>query len=155
MTACAPAYRRAESAPALSPVPFHAQRELRRRFPQRQAPALDPEPSKTASREPTHINLNDGTLAGFRMTDKPVFAVPHHSEASAGPHDAGYPLDAFVDAISERRARRPGHGGARARGARPDLSLWTQPKPGCHRFSATGLDGDRVHLFACKAGKNW
>lgn len=44
----------------------------------------------------THVNLNDGSLAGFRMPQRPVFAVQHHPEASPGPHDASYLFDAFV-----------------------------------------------------------
>jgi carbamoyl-phosphate synthase small subunit len=40
--------------------------------------------------KPTHINLNDHTLEGFRHTTLPVFAVQYHPEASAGPHDSQY-----------------------------------------------------------------
>ncbi|MEL6497360.1 MAG: glutamine-hydrolyzing carbamoyl-phosphate synthase small subunit [Planctomycetota bacterium] len=50
----------------------------------------------------THVHLNDGTLAGFRRSDRPVFAVQHHPEASPGPHDAAYLFDAFVSLCSER-----------------------------------------------------
>jgi len=46
--------------------------------------------------EPTHIHLNDGTLAGFRHRSKPIFSVQHHPEASPGPHDASYLFDCFV-----------------------------------------------------------
>jgi len=65
--------------------------------------AVDPESLKAVGGEPTHINLNDGTLAGFRMLDRPVFAVQHHPEASPGPHDASYLFDQFVAAMDERR----------------------------------------------------
>jgi carbamoyl-phosphate synthase small subunit len=51
----------------------------------------------------THVHLNDSTLAGFAMNDRPVFAVQYHPEASPGPHDAGYLFDQFVQAMSERK----------------------------------------------------
>jgi carbamoyl-phosphate synthase small subunit len=65
--------------------------------------AVDPESLRAAGGEPTHVNLNDMTLAGFRMLDRPVFAVQHHPEASPGPHDAGYLFDAFVRMMRDRR----------------------------------------------------
>ncbi|HTV48803.1 MAG TPA: glutamine-hydrolyzing carbamoyl-phosphate synthase small subunit [Phycisphaerae bacterium] len=46
--------------------------------------------------EPTHINLNDRTLEGFRLKSEPVFAVQYHPEASPGPHDATYLFDCFI-----------------------------------------------------------
>jgi carbamoyl-phosphate synthase small subunit len=78
--------------------------------------AVDPDTLSAVGGEPTHINLNDSTLAGFRMLDRPVLAVQHHPEASPGPHDAGYLFDAFVQMMAQRRppsaammAGRAGH----------------------------------------------
>ena len=53
--------------------------------------------------EVTHINLNDGTLAGFRHRSKPIFAVQYHPEASPGPHDSTYLFECFVHLMETRR----------------------------------------------------
>jgi len=58
--------------------------------------AVDLDSLKAAGGEPTHINLNDQTLEGFRHASDPVFAVQYHPEASPGPHDARYLFDCFV-----------------------------------------------------------
>ncbi len=47
----------------------------------------------------THIHLNDNTIAGIRLKDKPVFSVQYHPEASAGPHDSRYLFDQFIEAM--------------------------------------------------------
>lgn len=45
--------------------------------------------------EPTHWNLNDGTLEGMRHRRWPIFSVQYHPEASAGPHDSSYLFEDF------------------------------------------------------------
>ena len=45
----------------------------------------------------THINLNDKTVEGLRLTKAPVFSVQYHPEASPGPHDANYLFERFVN----------------------------------------------------------
>lgn len=51
--------------------------------------------------EVTHVHLNDDTVAGIRLVNKPVFSVQYHPEASAGPHDSRYLFDDFVTLILE------------------------------------------------------
>jgi carbamoyl-phosphate synthase small subunit len=54
----------------------------------------------------THRNLNDGTVEGFRMRDRPVLSVQHHPEASPGPHDSHYLFERFVSLMRARREAR-------------------------------------------------
>lgn len=53
--------------------------------------------------ELTHQHLNDGTVAGIKRTDKPVFSVQYHPEASPGPHDSRYLFDQFIDLINQHK----------------------------------------------------
>ena len=57
----------------------------------------------SAGGEATHIHLNDGTVAGFRHTQKPIFSVQYHPEASPGPHDSAYLFDLFVALMRSRK----------------------------------------------------
>ncbi|WP_370282329.1 glutamine-hydrolyzing carbamoyl-phosphate synthase small subunit [Pseudooceanicola sp.] len=44
----------------------------------------------------THVSLFDGSNCGIRMTDRPVFSVQYHPEASPGPQDSFYLFERFV-----------------------------------------------------------
>jgi len=57
-------------------------------------------PPNTAA---THVSLFDGSNEGMRVTDKPVFSVQYHPEASPGPQDSHYLFGRFVDLMKERR----------------------------------------------------
>jgi len=52
----------------------------------------------------TEINLNDQTLEGFRIADRPVFAVQYHPEAAPGPQDASPLFDEFLTSVRQRKA---------------------------------------------------
>jgi carbamoyl-phosphate synthase small subunit len=49
----------------------------------------------------THINLNDDTIEGIKVKNKPAFSVQYHPEASPGPHDSRYLFDEFVNLVKE------------------------------------------------------
>jgi carbamoyl-phosphate synthase small subunit len=51
----------------------------------------------------THVSLFDGSLQGFRLTDRPAFCFQGHPEASPGPHDLGGLFDRFTGLMDERR----------------------------------------------------
>ncbi len=68
--------------------------------------AVETESLRRAGGRPTHVHLNDGTLAGFELPGRPVFSVQFHPEASPGPHDAGHLFDRFAEAARERLRQR-------------------------------------------------
>ena len=52
--------------------------------------------------EETHISLFDGSNCGIKMSDRPVFSVQHHPEASPGPQDSFYLFDQFVYTMGKK-----------------------------------------------------
>ncbi len=56
--------------------------------------------SKVKNVEVTHLNLNDSTVEGIRLTDKKVFSVQYHPEACPGPYDSRYLFDDFVGMVN-------------------------------------------------------
>ena len=52
----------------------------------------------------THVSLFDGSNCGIRMTDRPVFSVQYHPEASPGPQDSFYLFERFSSSMQARSA---------------------------------------------------
>ena len=56
----------------------------------------------------SHVCLNDDVVEGLELTDGEgrllAFSVQYHPEAAAGPHDAGYLFDRFVDLMGSTRS---------------------------------------------------
>jgi len=51
--------------------------------------------------EITHVHLNDNTVAGIKLKNKPAFSVQYHPESSPGPHDSRYLFDDFISLINK------------------------------------------------------
>jgi carbamoyl-phosphate synthase small subunit len=53
--------------------------------------------------EVSHTCANDGVVEGIKLVDGPAFSVQYHPEAAAGPHDAEYLFDQFVDLMAREK----------------------------------------------------
>jgi len=62
---------------------------------------VDLETLPAAQVEITHLNLNDQSLEGMHHRWLPIFSVQYHPEASAGPHDATYLFDEFINLMEK------------------------------------------------------
>lgn len=51
----------------------------------------------------SHVCLNDDVVEGLECLDIPAFSVQYHPEAAAGPHDASYLFDRFIDVMKGAR----------------------------------------------------
>ncbi len=61
---------------------------------------VDPEAvRKHPGVEVTHLNLNDESIEGIRIKNKPAFSVQYHPESTPGPHDSRYLFDNFIEMI--------------------------------------------------------
>jgi carbamoyl-phosphate synthase small subunit len=49
----------------------------------------------------THVCLNDGVVEGIELLERGAFSVQYHPEAAAGPHDAAYLFDQFVEMMQK------------------------------------------------------
>jgi carbamoyl-phosphate synthase small subunit len=66
--------------------------------------AVDPGSLDPKAVDVTHINLNDKTVAGLRLKNKPAYSVQYHPEASPGPKDSHYLFEEFLAEIKKHAA---------------------------------------------------
>lgn len=59
--------------------------------------------------EVTHVGLNDGVVEGLQLLERGAFSVQYHPEAAAGPHDAAYLFDRFVDLMAQYPRAKVAH----------------------------------------------
>ena len=64
--------------------------------------AIDPNSLSEDKVKISHYNLNDNTVAGLEVYNKPIFSVQYHPEAGPGPHDSDYLFKKFVSLMLER-----------------------------------------------------
>ena len=50
----------------------------------------------------SHVCLNDDVVEGLECLDVPAYSVQYHPEAAAGPHDAAYLFDRFIELMTDR-----------------------------------------------------
>ncbi len=53
----------------------------------------------------THRSLFDGSLQGFKLTDKPAFCFQGHPEASPGPHDLIPLFENFIELMQKNKRK--------------------------------------------------
>ena len=55
----------------------------------------------------SHVDLNDQVVEGLAALDLPAFSVQYHPEAAAGPHDAAYLFDRFLQLMHTENVKDP------------------------------------------------
>ncbi|MCC3655248.1 MULTISPECIES: glutamine-hydrolyzing carbamoyl-phosphate synthase small subunit [Streptomyces] len=71
------------------------------------APLDAPSDTPYGRAEVSHVCLNDDVVEGLRLLDRPAFSVQYHPEAAAGPHDAAYLFDRFVELMRDNKHHTP------------------------------------------------
>ena len=99
----------------------------------------------------SHVCLNDDVVEGLECLDVPAYSVQYHPEAAAGPHDAAYLFDRFIELMTDRhdpkgRADRGGTTDAQARRhqERPRHRLGTDRDRPSLEFDYSGTQACRV-----------
>jgi carbamoyl-phosphate synthase small subunit len=65
---------------------------------------IDPAATRASKEiEITHINLNDESIEGIRLVNKPAFSVQYHPESTPGPFDSRYLFDEFIELIQKHK----------------------------------------------------
>ena len=73
------------------------------------APSFEPTTTPYGLAEVSHVCLNDDVVEGLTLRgddgELKAFSVQYHPEAAAGPHDAAYLFDRFVDLLHTKGGR--------------------------------------------------
>lgn len=64
---------------------------------------VDLDSVKNSGLKITHLNLNDMSNEGMEHEELPIFCVQYHPESSAGPHDARYLFQKFINNMEKTR----------------------------------------------------
>ncbi len=65
---------------------------------------IDPDATRASKEiEITHVNLNDQSIEGIRLVNKPAFSVQYHPESTPGPFDSRYLFDDFIKLINDHK----------------------------------------------------
>jgi carbamoyl-phosphate synthase small subunit len=82
------------------------------------APIGEDVPTPYGTARVSHVGLNDQVVEGLELRDDQgrlqAFSVQYHPEAAAGPHDAAYLFDRFVDLLEDRAGQGDDTNGGRA-----------------------------------------